>query len=206
VDRARARSTRGRGRTSSRAPPRRPRPRAPRRRPRRQPPPAARHGSRGPTSVEHLACARSRGCTSMFRRRRLAISMPACLVMIMSPLPQDERAVPEGIRSEDGVLTSANLKPGGRRKTLAAPRPPPALACADAAGWRTEARAWNGGRREAKANPADEATASSLYATRQEEAAFEFRTGRKLTWTEQWDPRAHVDVASRGTRPAGRHA
>jgi len=85
VDRARARSTRGRGRTSSRAPPRRPRPRAPRRRPRRQPPPAARrHGSRGPTSVEHLACGRGRGCTSMFRRRRLAISMPACLVMIMS--------------------------------------------------------------------------------------------------------------------------
>ena len=96
--------------------------------------------------------------------------------------PQDERGVLEGIGSEDGVVTSANLKPRGRRKTLAASPAWPAP-CADAARWPTEARAWKekeGGR----GNPADAATASSLYATRQEEEPFEFRTDRKLTWTE----------------------
>jgi len=72
--------------------------------------------------------------------------------------PQDERGVLEGIGSEDGVVTSANLKPRGRRKTLAASPAWPAP-CADAARWPTEARAWKEG---GKGNPADAATASSV--------------------------------------------
>ena len=62
---------------------------------------------------------------------------------------------------------------------------------------------WKGEGKEAKATqPTTQQPPRVLYATRQEEEAFEFRTGRKLTWTGPWDPRVHVDVASRGTRPA----
>ena len=74
VARARALSTRGRGRTSSRAPPRHPRPRTPRRRPRRQPPPAARHWVAGPNFRRTPGVRATPGAAPVcvFTRRRLA--------------------------------------------------------------------------------------------------------------------------------------